>query len=132
MLGAALREGDEANAVPPASEPEIAGEELVEFGVSDAAEALEIGLVERFIRACWIECQIETPPATACSYASSGRSSPIASSLATREAAQPRESVLLPAIADPGRFRVGRRPGRPLTATRPLTDLSHRTPSGAG
>jgi len=61
VLGAALREGDEANAVPPASEPEIAGEELVEFGVSDAAEALEIGLVERFIRACWIECQIEVP-----------------------------------------------------------------------
>jgi hypothetical protein len=44
-----LGEGDEANAVPPASEPRVAGEELVELGVSDAAETLEIGLVERFI-----------------------------------------------------------------------------------
>jgi hypothetical protein len=49
MLGAALGEGNEANTVAPASEPGIAGEELVHFGVSGAAEALEIGLIERFI-----------------------------------------------------------------------------------
>lgn len=49
MLGAALGKGNEANAVPPASEPRIAGEELVEFGVSDAAETLEIGLVKRLV-----------------------------------------------------------------------------------
>jgi hypothetical protein len=62
VLGAALGEGDEANAAAPASEPGVAGEELVEFGVSDAAEALEIGVVERFIRAAWIACQLEAPP----------------------------------------------------------------------
>jgi hypothetical protein len=28
----------------------------------EAAEALEIGLVERFIRAAWIACQLEAPP----------------------------------------------------------------------
>jgi hypothetical protein len=60
-----LGEGDEANPAAPSSEPGVAGEELVEFGVSDAAEALEIGLVERFIRASWIACQLRSLPATA-------------------------------------------------------------------
>jgi len=62
VLGAALGEGDEANAAAPGSEPGIAGEELVEFGVSEAAEALEIGLVERLTRACRIAGQPEVPP----------------------------------------------------------------------
>src|SRR6266487_4515927 len=62
VLGAALGEGDEANAATPASEPGIASEELVELSVSGAAEAREIGLVERFIGACRIACQLEVPP----------------------------------------------------------------------
>jgi hypothetical protein len=65
VLGPALGEGDDANAAAPSSEPGVAGEELVEFSVSDAAEPLEIGLVERFIRAAWIACQLEVPPLTA-------------------------------------------------------------------
>lgn len=82
MLGAALGEGNEANAAAPNSEPGVAGEELVEFGVSDAAEALEIGLVERFIRAAWIACQLEAPP--------------------RRRTVRPVEENL--ALASPGRF----------------------------
>jgi hypothetical protein len=62
VLGPALGESDEANAGAPSSEPGIAGEELVEFGVSDAAEALEIGLLERFTGACRIACQLKVPP----------------------------------------------------------------------
>ena len=64
MLGPALGEGDEANAAAPASQPGVAGEELVEFGVSDAAEALEIGLVDRFTGAYRIACQLtgKIPP----------------------------------------------------------------------
>lgn len=62
MLGPALDEGKEANAAAPSTKPGIAGEELVEFGVSDAAQALEIGLVQRFIRAYRIACQLEVPP----------------------------------------------------------------------
>jgi hypothetical protein len=57
-----LGKSNEANAAPPASEPGIASEELVELSVSGAAEALEIGLVERFIGACRIACQLEVPP----------------------------------------------------------------------
>jgi hypothetical protein len=49
VLGAALGKGYEANTVPPAGEPRIAGEELVELGVGEAAETLEIGPVKRFI-----------------------------------------------------------------------------------
>jgi hypothetical protein len=62
VLGPALGEADDANAAAPGSEPGIAGEELVEFGVSDAAEALEIGLVERLTGACRIMCQLGVPP----------------------------------------------------------------------
>jgi hypothetical protein len=62
VLGAALGEGDEANAAAPASEPRITSEELVKLSVSDAAEALEIGLVDRFTGACRIACQLEVPP----------------------------------------------------------------------
>jgi hypothetical protein len=62
VLGPALGEADDANAAAPGSEPRVAGEELVEFGVSDAAEALEIGLVDRFTGACRIACQLEVPP----------------------------------------------------------------------
>jgi hypothetical protein len=62
VLGPTLGEGDEANPAAPSSEPGVAGEELVEFGVSDAAEALEIGLVDRFRGARRLACQLEVPP----------------------------------------------------------------------
>lgn len=62
MLGPALGKADDANAAAPGSEPGVAYEELVEFGVSDAAEALEIGLIDRFTGACRIGCQLEVPP----------------------------------------------------------------------
>jgi len=57
-----LGEGDDANAAAPGGEPGVAGVELVEFSVSDAAEPLEIGLVDRFTGACRIACQLEVPP----------------------------------------------------------------------
>jgi hypothetical protein len=60
-----LGEGDEANTAAPSSEPRVAGKELVEFGISNAAKAFEIGVVERFTGACRIACQLEIPPATA-------------------------------------------------------------------
>ena len=65
MLGPALGEADDANAAAPGSEPGVAGEELVELGVSDAAEALEIGLVNRFTGAYRIAYQLEVLPWTA-------------------------------------------------------------------
>ncbi len=51
MLGAALREGDDAHPVPPASKVWVAGEERFEFSLCGAPQPSEVGLVEALIRA---------------------------------------------------------------------------------
>src|SRR5215467_3649760 len=51
MLGAALREGDDAHPVPPARQVWVAGEERVEFSVRGAPQPSEVGLVEALVRA---------------------------------------------------------------------------------
>jgi hypothetical protein len=51
MLGAALREGDDAHSVPPASKVGVAGEERFEFSLCSAPQPNEVGLVEVRVRA---------------------------------------------------------------------------------
>src|SRR5438046_2629631 len=51
MLGAALREGDDAHPVPPASKVWVAGEERFEFGLCGAPQPSEVGLVEALVGA---------------------------------------------------------------------------------
>jgi hypothetical protein len=54
MLGAALREGDDAYPVPPASKVRVAGEERCEFSFRGAPQPSEVGPVEALVRARWI------------------------------------------------------------------------------
>jgi hypothetical protein len=51
MLGAALREGDDAHSVPPASKVWVAGEERFKFSLCSAPQPNEVGLVEALVRA---------------------------------------------------------------------------------
>src|SRR5262249_36206401 len=51
MLGAALRERDDAHPVPPGGKVRVAGEERLEFRVCSAPQPREVGGVEALIRA---------------------------------------------------------------------------------
>jgi hypothetical protein len=54
MLGAALREGDDAYPVPPASKVRVAGEERCDFSFRGGPQPSEVGPVEALVRARWI------------------------------------------------------------------------------
>ena len=51
MLGAALRQSDDAHPVPSASKVRVAGEERIEFSVRGAPQPSEVGGVEGLVRA---------------------------------------------------------------------------------
>ncbi len=51
MLGAALREGDNAHPVPPASKVWVAGEERFDLSLCGAPQPSQVGLVEALVRA---------------------------------------------------------------------------------
>lgn len=60
MLGAALREGDDARPVPPTSKVWITGEEGPEFSVRGAPQPSEVGGVEGLVRARRIAVSVIT------------------------------------------------------------------------